>query len=330
MIDKNLFCNKVDNDASELFNEGKYELALKKYEQLLAEAQKTDSNIILNKLQSKIAVCYNRLERPQEAEEFFKKSLHSDWQKQFKKNYYSIAELPPVYSFRPISKYALYDLESSSITLSNPKTFNDPFDCPIFSYLKKSREESNRDNLYMEKAYERFKIRCFVCNRSFEDGNLKVSDPEETIVDEYKNFLMWSHYADYHRGMCIKYKFDKSFSVNKLSNDLCFLGNVEYYRDFPKSKYGSLDIVESLLYKNDIWRYENEVRLLNYDPSCESDYKSIAFDRKVDIEAVYFGYRCKEDDKKLVESLLKEKKILFYDVYQNPTNMFELDAKIRT
>lgn len=276
--------------------------------------------------EKRIATCYNHLRKPQKAEEYFKQAIHSEWKRMFNISTYSIEELPPVFSFRPISKYALYDLESSFITLSNPKTFNDPFDCPIFSYLKKSREESSRDNLYMEKAYEKIKIRSFVCNRSFEDGNLKVSDSKETIVDEYKNFLMWSHYADYHRGMCIKYKFDKSFYDTLPSKDLCLLYDVKYKGSFPESEEGSLSILESLLYKNDIWRYENEVRLLNYDPSCESDYKSIAFDGKVVIEAVYFGYRCQDDDKKLVESLLKDKKVQFYDVYQNPDNMFELVA----
>ena len=40
------------------------------------------------------------------------------------------------------------------------------------------------------------------------------------------------------------------------------------------------------------WKYENEVRLIVYNPNKEESFYDIELDDKSEIEAIYFGYRC--------------------------------------
>ena len=40
------------------------------------------------------------------------------------------------------------------------------------------------------------------------------------------------------------------------------------------------------------WKYENEVRLIVYNPNKEEPFYSVKLDAESEIEAIYFGYRC--------------------------------------
>jgi hypothetical protein len=71
------------------------------------------------------------------------------------------------------------------------------------------------------------------------------------------NLLMWAHYADDHRGICLEFD---------LRNDvLCSALRCEYLREFPlmkvyeRSEEANLLI---LLAKGDVWAYEQEYRLI--------------------------------------------------------------------
>ena len=89
--------------------------------------------------------------------------------------------------------------------------------------------------------------------------------------------LMWSHYADGHRGCSIKIAVPKGYG----SND-CPLRRVQY-----TSKYTSRDnldtngIVNSLYTKDKKWDYELEVRAvysnINKDNPCWKQYKGDVF-----------------------------------------------------
>ncbi len=76
-------------------------------------------------------------------------------------------------------------LESSSIGFARPKDFNDPFEMSAFQY---------EDNNEKWEAYVTFAAVRNRCNSSF--GVL-------SLTRQPLNGLMWSHYADSHRGMVI-------------------------------------------------------------------------------------------------------------------------------
>lgn len=109
-----------------------------------------------------------------------------------------------VFSFRPFSKYALKDICLNEITLCNPSLFNDPFDT-VFPHwidytlgkLKGGRSCAYKHQLIMKDTFKSMKARSLVLAP---EGNVRKLPK-----------LMWAHYADEHKGFCIKYKIDKDF-----------------------------------------------------------------------------------------------------------------------
>lgn len=205
----------------------------------------------------------------------------------------------PLYSFRPINKYSISDLIKNEITMSDPDTFNDPFDTPLFSHLGLGRaiikKNSDYDIKPMIDAYKHFKVRCFVKHK------------EKSKKQPFENQLMWSHYADLHKGICIRYKFDAEIIMEdekeKIFSIWC---NVDYKTNIKPSDPKSKELEFLLATKEKCWKYENEVRLVYFDPVCPYKYKSISI-KESKIEAIFFGCRCTEEDEQTIRKIFPEK-----------------------
>jgi len=104
-----------------------------------------------------------------------------------------------------------------------------------------------------------------------------------------KNSLMWSHYTDNHKGICVEYS---ESIVQKLSDHEKFLlqGEVNYSDSPP-----DIDILEDhksqidkmTLNKQSEWEYEKEYRVILLS-DIETDFIKISPD---DIKAIYIGSR---------------------------------------
>jgi len=201
---------------------------------------------------------------------------------------------------------------NNTLSVSSPEIFNDPFDCLLLLYFKeatKNKMEINTDNLL--NACKKIKIRCFVEN----DG-------------EPTNPLMWSHYADGHKGICIKYQFpndvvshdDDKRIVTKFQK-VKYKENMTFYLEEDK-----ISKEEALCTKTKDWEYENEIRLIHYDCSCESLHKTIPLLNNC-IKAIYFGFLCPESDKKLIRRLLRGKKVAFFQMNYLKDDIFKLQTE---
>lgn len=130
------------------------------------------------------------------------------------------------YAFKPVTNWLYYSLMNGELNLSSPTKFNDPFDCPILQLLEDENDDIAR---LIRKVYGGcLKIGCFLSNKclptatDFEDKAKHDDD-----VPEYLNELMWAHYADFHKGICIKYHFETTQTkLPKSGNSV-----VSYFRD---------------------------------------------------------------------------------------------------
>lgn len=85
----------------------------------------------------------------------------------------------------------------------------------------------------------------------------------------YSNYLLWSHYAKDHKGVCLEYEFDASFFPRSITRRV-----IKYKKEIPQfDRNEPIDkqAVQMLTHKLNFWRYEEEVRLLLYD----ADYSDI-------------------------------------------------------
>ncbi len=221
------------------------------------------------------------------------------------------------YSFRNCSKYLLQSLISETLNLSSPSTFNDIFDCPIIELMNNDDEVSK----LIRKAYlNSIKVACFVKNEKlpYTDKNgkdIRNEKKNKNDNEEYLNELMWAHYADSHKGICIKYKFPSNLTVSAIDKKdyVTYFKDVEYISNLEKySNQNSINMNDAFFAKGKSWEYENELRFLYCKPTSNENLNHISLPIPNCIEAVYFGVKCSDEDKQTIKNILKGRKCISY------------------
>jgi len=189
---------------------------------------------------------------------------------------------------------------------SSPFSFNDPFDCALI-----------KGDKMKEFFLETKKILC--------------------LAAEHDNLLMWSHYADSHKGICIEYTpFNEeeiaSLKEQKVFGDspndkLCIVQNSrkveykstekinEYLDSLPntdqefmalhKQKIADVQteeyystISKALTIKHESWAYENEYRII-HDGENRNTHPG-------KIKKIYIGAKASSQDKRTLAMLVDE------------------------
>lgn len=224
------------------------------------------------------------------------------------------------FSFRPFSMYALKDICLNEITLCNPDRFNDPFDT-LFPHwidyeLNKQMHDGEQSSTYKYLHMLKDSIQSIRCR------SLVLANRNNV---KKLNKLMWAHYADEHKGFCIKYKIDKEFFYSNLENKsvlACFKMN--YINDTFSFDEG-IRLSKALMSKCNIWRYENEFRIFLFNPEIQSDFKSLPLNEHFRMTDIYLGLRCQEDDQRMMEELLQDKPIRLHRMKEKIPYAYRLD-----
>ena len=279
-----------------------------------------DNREVLGKIYSLAGEIYSILELDNEALEYYKRALYY---KTLLKTDIEEEDYVYLYSFRRFNEYSLADLINNEITVSPSKKMNDPFDSVINLWgseeqlIETCKEHKHIKNL--SRSFDYFRIRSF-CN----------GETEEALG----NLLMWSHYADEHRGYCVKYKLSKHF-IKQDENDSfehMFLKPIIYRKDEEKVDISELTTINTDLAfatKHRSWKYENEVRLIVYNPNKEDAFYGIPLDKDSCIEAIYFGCRCEQKTINTIKNLFSKSDTppKFYQMKLDRTDVYHLKWK---
>ncbi|KAA3633652.1 MAG: DUF2971 domain-containing protein [Calditrichaeota bacterium] len=186
--------------------------------------------------------------------------------------------------------YNKIELLDSELYFTSALNFNDPFECKIpLNYEDESEEYIRKSIAYHIKERDK--------NISDADLHKEVdywynkknwSNPDNielmlaklnsiglySLSSTYDNILMWSHYANSHRGFCISYdikKLRQFFETEYFDNynNLVNLVEVKYYEEFPNflpSDLNSQQYYELPISSKAIdWEYEGEYRFYIMD-----------------------------------------------------------------
>jgi hypothetical protein len=120
--------------------------------------------------------------------------------------------------------------------------------------------------------------------------------------EKKNNLLMWAHYADMHRGICLEFSMDHDKwkgGVHKVgySKKLPIL-------DFSNGFWNNA-AMKILLTKSIDWKYEKEWRRINKKGGQLLPYVGT-------LSSLIFGYRTPNQDKELIKSILKNE-VKYYD-----------------
>lgn len=244
------------------------------------------------------------------------------------------------------------NLKNNQLFLSNLSTVNDPFDCKMNFFLRGRKEEwlkyFKRNKIDRKKAenilkdnlnrgwfeqqgfYISFdptneKYRTQQNNSFHGDFHLESLPLISCFTELNDNILMWSHYSDYHRGICICIKAKKVLNDYIVVLDSRLKGNfskVNYQEDIPRP-FNMLDFEERQIHINDgfiakfsKWEYEKEWRLIvNTDEVKKNNIRRepngkilgglMNYD-KHDLEGVVFGLKASFENAESVCNIIRK------------------------
>lgn len=224
-------------------------------------------------------------------------------------------------SFRKYNEYSLSDLINNEITVCSPRVMNDPYDTLLLKWGDFMKERKHKVHVQpFCDALESYRIRSF--------SHLTSKDGKEMV----SNILMWSHYADQHYGFCVQYKFSDDFLKVTEDRRTIRMHEIQYqHQDKPLNlnlEEGSIDTTVGLCTKQHQWEYENEARLIAYEPDVDGAFHSIPLDEGSHIEKIYFGYRCPWKHIETIKRILADQRqVIFYQMQSVPEDIYCLRCK---
>jgi hypothetical protein len=243
-----------------------------------------------------------------------------------------------LYKYRKFDEYTEQIISNGIIYVPSPLEFNDPFDCRIpvliegnendfrqflFQYFKNEYPEALFDqiNQLTEKQLAEGKHK----NRLYMNERMKKAIRSQLIKTgvycmsgKNDDILMWSHYADSHKGYCIE------FEGNEVISFLNKAKKVTYQKKLPVLNFfDSTWLNKALLTKSNCWEYEEEWRIISVEgPGLYELPNGV-------IASVILGCQMPENHKNKIISIVtnSKKKIQLYQAIKKEFE-FGLDIKL--
>jgi hypothetical protein len=232
------------------------------------------------------------------ASEFYHKEQRQDHVRMTEQ---SMADLGVLYKYRSTdSEYNWQLLENQEIYFADPTSFNDPFDSNLKLRFDLLSEEELRarfkavverqwpgDGEFLRKGrIDRYIAR--IQNPTIHDEAMKLWMDRLTtkirvfcVCPDRANILLWSHYANNHRGFAVGFDSKGMYEFWK-ENHIFLLGHVAYRDTYPillppaeDDIITKQDIITSIMnIKSRVWAYEKEVRLTLFDRPEKIPFKA--------------------------------------------------------
>jgi len=196
------------------------------------------------------------------------------------------------------SEHIKENIENSKLYFSNPTDFNDPFDTyPVIEFT--SAQEQGEEfipnifrTVYPQISEDLLKIikglNISLDEKQMEELSLKTRSSHGVCCFTTKkdNLLMWAHYADYHKGLCLGFEKDLQLTAEGNIPKLIAIPRaiiycnkrpkVDFLNNDEENDTGEISQMALTLYtKSKEWEYEGEYRCISmgyigkvsYDPS---------------------------------------------------------------
>lgn len=229
-----------------------------------------------------------------------------------------------VYKFKSgLNQYDFESLENNYYWASNVKELNDVF-------------ESTVDSTQIDRTFE---IMAKMIDKDITSENLELLKTNTNNVlankdlfaifstsKDFKNELLWAHYANSHKGFCIEYDLNRLQKVDGEKNVI--IQPIKYKSEPPK--FNVLDLVCNIenqiankvaFCKSKAWGYEKELRIL----TMKHGKVQHPFDA---ITGIYFGINSSEELKKRVKEALKNHSVDFYGMNRKEKSYLLSDTTI--
>jgi len=183
-------------------------------------------------------------------------------------------------------------LKSNSLYYSSPNSFNDPFDVSIELLDSNFNEKQIKDVLrgwnpndsdIKEKVTQHYiknpKEFSILMRETFEKH--KSESAITCFSKSPMKALMWSHYGDKHKGICLGFSFEDE-------EEKFIQAPISYENEIKALNYAEdtrLGVYKWLFSKSHVWSYEEEIRRVS------NVGRGLVQFRKSELKEVYFGLK---------------------------------------
>lgn len=186
-------------------------------------------------------------------------------------------------------------IADSYIYFSPPNYFNDPYDCnQDLIDFPTGKAKNNKLISRFKENLKTIGISCF-----------------STVND---SILLWSHYANSHRGFCLEFlpAADDSNGIHPLP--VCYKESFQKL-SFQENRDNS--IYNMIYTKSNEWSYEKEWRMLKTGLLTDKDRK-VNF-KNSSLKSIYLGIKCEEETINRIKSIIKSKypNTTLYQAFRN-------------
>lgn len=213
---------------------------------------------------------------------------------------YEIDDKAPIQKQVDENELRFKSLRENNLWFALPEKQNDPYEFRGIYLDKKallSRKVPEKVIDRFEDAVRQFAICCFVDNSS-------------------DNMPMWAHYANNHRGYCVKYKVKNKRALRNVLYEPepipitnIFLGFLleaakELEKDNEERDFYSMILQEKLFVKHDSWKYENEIRGVWLTEKGTTNGLNVSV-TELGLEPVQIicGYKCSDEHEKILREI---------------------------
>lgn len=167
-----------------------------------------------------------------------------------------------LFQYRSFDEHTIENIKNDYLVFNNIEAFNDPSEgfhnCSLQYYLHNETNSDYEAPGDMSNIVLKYKISC--------------------LTKSPNNLLMWSHYANKHKGYVAIYKIE---DIIQMKEFILLEVNYDKYKNggCPKIQ-NSNDLLEPLKYKSYCWKYEEEFRIvikseMFYDKINSEEYEYI-------------------------------------------------------
>ena len=231
------------------------------------------------------------------------------------------AEIPTkLYKYRDTGDFTEAIFISNEVHFASPEKFNDPFDSVFRIQDGGKRNKDVYDSGALQAIQEKNPEWSFEVQRDAAKavGTKIQADPSKKARSNFEtklandtnriagilslsaqndNILMWSHYADEHKGICIEFRTDIEPSLFTQAHPVVY---DEKYPQFDLHEVVTNEELRSsaawMLTKSPLWEYEQEWRVLDF--KVRNEEKSFPAEC---ISGVVLGCRIPANEKQKVE-----------------------------
>ena len=258
--------------------------------------------------------------------------------------YYQCYAPTSIYKYYPDTGRKLNEIKENKMWYSAPSKFNDPFDCefliseeelfhnamknlpdkrgirPGSPIWKKMRGEMKRQVRKMQAVFD----------------NLRYTTGVACFSERDNSLLMWAHYANNHKGMCVEYELMKFntelrfslvpvlYSANRESLELRNIYDIENVGKETRDYY-----VRCLFKKSADWDYEEEWRIVRDQgasgPAWDMQKQGALLD-SIRPNSIILGCESEADFTNAVKEYCNESKINLYKMEKDKTK-YSLNKK---